>query len=169
MTVLLDWLPLLVVLLLFAAGVLLTILPVFPGPLLVFLGIAVHELWVPELPPGRGFLVLALVLVAGVLLVDYLLALLGARRYGASWWGALGALLGGIVGLFLPPPLLWVFLGPGIGAVLAEILSGRPLGEAGRAGWGSFLGLVLGLGLKLAVCFFLILAFLSFRFFGHGA
>jgi len=153
------WLPLSVALLFFVAGLILTVLPVFPGPVLVFAGVAVFHFWQPEHGPGGFFLLISLGLVLLTLLLDIVLSIVGARRYGATWKGAAGALVGGLVGIFLPPPLLWIFIGPVVGAILGEMLGGRGAREAGRAGWGTFLGALVAMAAKLAVCFFLIAGF----------
>ncbi|MFP4352408.1 MAG: DUF456 family protein, partial [Puniceicoccaceae bacterium] len=137
----------------------LTVLPVFPGPVLVFAGVAVFQLWQPEHGPGGFFLLLSLGLVLLTLALDVVLSVVGARRYGATWKGAAGALAGGLAGIFLPPPLFWIFVGPAAGAILGEMLGGRGAREAGRAGWGTFLGALVAMAAKLAVCFFLIAGF----------
>ena len=89
---------------------------------------------------------------------------------GATWKGAVGALVGGVVGIFIPPPLFWIFVGPVVGAVLGEMLGGRGVRDAGRAGWGTFLGSMVALAAKLAVCFFIIAGFgiLLFRQLYHA-
>lgn len=153
------WLPLSITLLLFLAGVLLTILPVFPGQLLVFAGVALFQIWLPEHGPGNIFLLVALGITLFSLVLDVLLSVAGARKYGASGIGTLGAVLGGVIGIFLPPPLFWIFVGPVAGAIAGELIAGRKVGEAGRAGWGTFLGAMLAMAIKLAVCFFLIAGF----------
>ncbi len=164
------WLPISVTLLLFASGVILTILPIFPGPVLVFAGAALFHFWVPEFSPGILFLLVALALTLLTLILDFFLSIMGARRYGATWKGSVGALIGGIVGIFMPPPLFWIFVGPVVGAILGEILGGRGVRDAGRAGWGTFLGAMVALATKLAVCFFIIAGFsiLLIRQLYHG-
>jgi hypothetical protein len=45
-----------------------------------------------------------------------------------------------------------VILGPLVGAVLGELLGGKAVTEAFKAGWGSFIGLLCGTILKLVCC-----------------
>lgn len=144
---------------LFGAGLLLTAFPVFPGQLITLGAFFLFHFWRPEVSPGLPFLITATILVGFTLLLDFALSIMGAKRYGATWRGALGALLGGLVGIFLPPPIFWIFVGPMVGAVLGELLGGRRFAEAGRAGWGTFLGMVLATAAKLAVSISLILWF----------
>jgi uncharacterized protein YqgC (DUF456 family) len=89
--------------------------------------------------------VLALVSIA----LDYLASVYGAKRFGASWRGATGALVGGIVGLFFNLP--GIILGPFIGALLFEMLGGYEFKKASRAGLGAVVGLFAGVIGKCAV------------------
>ncbi|MGA2053059.1 MAG: DUF456 family protein, partial [Opitutales bacterium] len=52
--------------------------------------------------------------------------------------------------------LLWLLLGPILGAMLGELLGGRRLAEAGRAGFGTIVGALVSLLFKLTVTTFLI-------------
>ena len=72
---------------------------------------------------GWGTVALTGVLTLIGLLGDLALGYWGARRFGASWKGAVGALLGALIGSF--PPLLWLIAGPIIGAVLGALVAGR--------------------------------------------
>jgi uncharacterized protein YqgC (DUF456 family) len=74
-------------------------------------------------------------------------AYFSAKRFGATKWGILGATLGAIVGLFFPFPGL--IAGPVVGAIAGELVAGKRLVKAGRAGWGTFLGNVVGMIGKL--------------------
>jgi uncharacterized protein len=84
------------------------------------------------------------------MVMDYLASMVGARKLGATWRGIVGAFVGVIVGLFFSLPGL--LLGPFAGAVLLEMLGGRKWKEAGRAGLGAVLGLLLGGVGKMACC-----------------
>jgi len=74
----------------------------------------------------------------------------GAKRLGATWRGAAGAIIGGLVGLFFNLP--GILLGPFIGAMLFEMAGGREWKAASRAGVGATLGLLAGALGKLACC-----------------
>ena len=72
------------------------------------------------------------------------------------------AALGGIIGLFFGLP--GIVLGPFIGAVLGELSLQRGLNEAGRAGFGTVVGLAIGLAGKMAIGMTMIGIFVLKRF-----
>ena len=87
-------------------------------------------------------------------------------------WGTIGVLgaltvlsvmidflLGAIVGLFFG--LVGIVLGPFIGAVAAEMASGSGAQQAGRSGYGVWIGLVLGTAAKMAIAFLMLGIFLT--------
>jgi uncharacterized protein len=75
---------------------------------------------------------------------------LGAKRFGAGRAGLWGGVIGSFVGLIVLPP--WGFLlGALVGATVAELLVGRSLPDAWRAGVGALLGTLAGVGGKLVV------------------
>lgn len=140
------------------------VVPVLPGPPLLLIGLILaawaegfaHVGWLSLLLIG----LLALLAVIG----DLLAGAFGARRYGASRLAVAGALLGGVVGIVFGP--VGFLLGPFVGAVLGELLQGRRPGQAGRAGWGATLGLLLGTVLKLVLGLMMISLYLLVRFWG---
>ncbi|MBN2171467.1 MAG: DUF456 domain-containing protein [Candidatus Krumholzibacteriota bacterium] len=126
----------------------------------VLLGLALLAAWAGHFQ-AIGWLTLA-VMAGLVVLAEVVEAFLGAamtRRYGASWWGALGAFAGGILGVILGTLALPVlgsvagaFLGAAAGAAALEAWRLRRMdGEAMRAGWGAFVGKVLAALFKSAV------------------
>jgi uncharacterized protein YqgC (DUF456 family) len=82
----------------------------------------------------------------------------GAKRFGASRWGVLGATLGAIVGIFTGFILLLVL--PIVGAIAGEMIAGKRLIKAGKAGWGTLLGNLAGMVGKLAIALVMITIFL---------
>ncbi len=66
-------------------------------------------------------------------IADFLGSYLGAKRFGASKWGQIGAIVGLVLGVFgllpalpLGGPLIGLFFGPFIGAFIGEILTRKP-------------------------------------------
>ena len=68
---------------------------------------------------------------------------LGAKKFGATRWGALGGLIGTIVGMFFFP---WgLLLGPVLGVLSGELIAGQKLVLAGKSTWGTVLGTTAGI------------------------
>jgi hypothetical protein len=147
---------LMVATLFFIVGYIGAILPVMPGSFIVWVGIIIYKLWMGDAGVPWWFVFASGGLILIVYLFDLICGAWGAKKFGATWRGVVGAILGGIIGFFTPPPLLWLLLGPIIGAVVGELLGGRRLGEAGRAGFGTVVGAVAGFVFKLAVTTFVI-------------
>jgi uncharacterized protein YqgC (DUF456 family) len=136
--------------LLLLAGFLGCVLPMLPGPPLAYLA-----LFCVTLDRGWGAystleLVLLGALVAAVTVVDTLLPVIGARRYGASRTGIWLSLLGLLLGFVLFPPFGFL-LGAFAGALAGELLVGKGAGAL-RPAWGVFVGTLAGTGLKLGTC-----------------
>ena len=125
------------------------ILPALPGLPLVFAGLLVAA-WADGFTRvGWLPLVVLGVLTALSIVVDVLATTLGAQRLGASRMALAGSVLGTVAGLFFMP--IGLFVGPFLGALLGEYLHGRRLGQATRVGFGTWLGIVLGVALKLGL------------------
>lgn len=90
------------------------------------------------------------VLTVVVTVLDYVIPAWGTKRYGGSKWGVWGSMIGVLVGLFMGP--FGIIIGPFVGAVVFELIGGKPSREAIRAGWGSFIGLLSGTIIKLIIC-----------------
>jgi len=131
-------------------GILGTLLPVLPGTVIAFTGIALHKLLLGEASVSWAFVAVALAITILTVIIDVYCTWWGARRFGATWLGATGAVLGALIGfLFLSLPGL--IIGPFIGAVVFELLANRNGAEATRAGFGTIVGSVLALVLKLGL------------------
>jgi uncharacterized protein YqgC (DUF456 family) len=141
--------------LLVLAGLAGVLLPALPGLPLVFAGLLLAA-W------AGGFeqIHVATVVVLGLLTllsfaVDFWATAHGARRVGASRKALVGAVLGTFAGLFVFPPF-GLFAGPFVGALLGELLHGRELRQAAKVGFGTWLGIVLAVVLKLGLAFAMI-------------
>lgn len=71
----------------------------------------------------------------------------------------MGALIGGLVGLFFGP--LGLILGPFVGALAFEMIGGRDVKASSKAGTGAVLGLLAGALGKLVCCVVMILLFVG--------
>lgn len=137
-----------------ALGIAGLFLPALPGTALIFAGIVLVA-WAGGFQRiGIGTLVVVAFLAAAAIAADYLAGVLGAKRFGASKWGILGAFAGMLLGL--PFGFLGIVFGPAVGAVALEYLRDREFQRATRAGFGTFVGLFVGLVVKSALAFMMI-------------
>jgi uncharacterized protein len=140
----------LVAIVLMAVGLIGTVLPAVPGAIIILAAAVMHQLMLGSEKSLGWWNIAALVLLT---LLSYTLEFasgyFGAKRFGATKWGAFGAMIGAIVGLFFPFPGLIV--GPVVGAIAGELVAGKRLVSAGRAGWGTLLGNLAGMLGKLTI------------------
>jgi uncharacterized protein YqgC (DUF456 family) len=144
-----DIFLLIVAFLLMLVGIIGCIVPGLPGVPLAYAG-----LWVAQATDRIDFswqmlLIWGIVTIV-VSVLDYVVPAWGTKRFGGTKYGVWGSTIGVFVGLFLGP---WgVIIGPLAGAILGEMLGGKQVEEALKAGWGSFIGLLFGTVLKLICC-----------------
>lgn len=144
-----------------AAGLAGLLLPIVPGAPLLFLGLLLGA-WAEEFRYiGVGTLLVLAGMAALTYVVEFAASMLGVKKYGGSRRAMAGAVLGGIAGLFLGIP--GILLGPFVGAVIGELSLQRTLDQAGRAGFGTVVGLAVGLAGKLAIGIAMIGLFLLTR------
>ena len=140
------------------------VVPALPGIPIMFAGFILAA-WSTDFEPvGWGTLGVLGALTVLSVMIDFLSAAFGAKRQGASPRAFWGATLGAIVGLFFG--LVGIVLGPFIGAVAAEMSAGSGAHQAGRSGYGVWIGLVLGTAAKLAIAFLMLGVFLTKYIFG---
>jgi uncharacterized protein len=137
--------------LLVIVGLLGVVLPALPGLPLVFAGMLVAA-WAGGFEEiGVVTLVVLGLLTLVSFLVDFWATAHGARRVGASRKALIGAVLGTFAGLFFAP--IGLFIGPFVGALIGELMHGRELRAAARVGFGTWLGIVMAIVLKLGLAF----------------
>jgi len=159
MTVALLWTLAIV---LIAGGLAGMVLPAIPGPVLLFAGFVVGA-WAEDFRYiGAETLAVLGVLAVLAYIADFAASSFGASRYGASRRAVVGAAIGAVVGLFFGP--IGILLGPFAGAVLGELLAQKSLRDAGRAGFGATLGMIIGTAVKLALGFTMLGLFVLMRF-----
>jgi len=93
-----------------------------------------------------------------VTVIDYVVPIWGTRQFGGSKYGMRGATVGLIIGLFLGP--VGIIIGPFIGAVVGELIFKDDIRYALKAGFGSLLSFLTGVGLKLAAALLMTFYFI---------
>jgi Uncharacterized protein conserved in bacteria len=143
---------------LFAIGLIGTVLPVFPGTIIILAGAVLHRVMLgPEKSISWWTLSVLVLLTVATYALDFLSGYFGARFFGATRWGMFGAVVGALVGIFFG--IFGLFVGPVIGAVLGEFVAGKRMIDAGRAGWGSLLGNLGAMIGKLVIALAMITIF----------
>ncbi len=143
-------------------GLLGLVMPGVPGAPILFLGL-VAAAWAEDF----AFVGLRTLLVLGVMsaltyVVDLAAAALGAEVFGGSKRALLCAAIGAFAGLFFGLP--GIFLGPFLGAMIAELTNRRSLEKASIAGVGAMLGFLVGTVAKLALAVSMVGLFMLVRF-----
>lgn len=145
---------------LLAAGLAGCVVPALPGHLLIFVAAIGYRLMAG---PGAGIgwwgfgILFALMLVSQVF--EIVSGSLGAKWFGGTRWGAAGALVGGIAGLFFLP--FGLLIGPLAGAFGFEMLFARKnTRDSTVSGVGSVVGTVAGMGFKIVVGVMMVACFL---------
>jgi uncharacterized protein YqgC (DUF456 family) len=147
-----------VAVILFAIGLIGTVLPVFPGTIIILAGAILHRVMLgPEKSIGWWTITALILLTLVAYGLDFLSGYLGARYFGATKWGMFGALLGGVIGVFFG--IAGLFVGPVLGAIAGEFIAGKRMIDAGRAGWGSLLGNLGAMIGKLLIALVMIAIF----------
>lgn len=146
--------------------------PVIPGPLVSWAGILIYFIFTPAesllTTVNIWTLTISGIFVAASFIFDYWSSYWGAVKFGATWRGGVGALIGAIVfpmilSLFmmgLPGTILGLLVGPIIGAFVGEYLGGNTCGGSARAGLGTLVGAIAATLVKLFVCMLLFAWFL---------
>ena len=145
-----------------AAGVVGLVLPVVPGPPMIFAGMVLAA-WAEGFVHVGGVTLAVLAILALIASsIDFLAGAFGAKHFGASRRAMIGALAGAFVGLFFGIP--GIIAGPFIGAVIGELTAHKNVMDASLAGAGAWLGMVVGAAAKVAIGFVMIGVFLLVRF-----
>jgi uncharacterized protein YqgC (DUF456 family) len=143
---------------LFAVGLVGTVLPVLPGTTIILAGAVIHRVMLgPEKSIGWWSIVMLVLLTLATYALDFLSGYFGAKYFGATKWGMFGAAIGATIGIFFG--IIGLFVGPVIGATLGEFIAGKRMVDAGRAGWGSLLGNLGGMIGKLMIALAMITIF----------
>lgn len=141
------------------AGLVGCVVPILPGHLLILAGAVAYRI-MKGADAGLawwGFAVLVLLLAISQAF-EFMSGSIGSRWFGGSKWGAVGALVGGIAGLFFFP--IGLLVGPLAGAFGFEMLfAKKKTRESAVSGVGSVVGTIAGMGFKIAVGILMVVWF----------
>jgi uncharacterized protein len=140
------------------------IIPVLPGPILIFAGALIYAINSGFEQVGIPTLVVLALLTALAWGSELMLTTYFTKRAGASWRTVAGAIIGGLVGgLLLTPllPLIGTLFGAATGAVLGVLfvelkLNNRDRETALRISRNYLTGCLLGRVVELTLCVLMI-------------
>lgn len=156
-----DWILLVLAGLLVIAAIIGCFLPVIPGPPIAFLSLLLLSFTSFGLEITANFLFWSGGIAVFITALDYVIPLLGTKTFGGSRAGVIGSIVGLLAGIFLFPPI-GIVVGPFIGAVAGEMLTGNQFKASLKSGFGAFIGFVFGTGVKLAYTISMAYYFISF-------
>jgi uncharacterized protein YqgC (DUF456 family) len=140
-------------------GVVGTVLPALPGAVFVLGGIALAA-WIDGFTVISGFTVGVVALLAILAFAaDYVAAMLGAKRAGASRLAVAGAAIGTVAGVFTG--FVGLLFMPLVGAAIGEYIADRDPMRAGKVGVATWIGLLLGTAVKVALVFTMVGIFVA--------
>ncbi|MDR0823853.1 MAG: DUF456 domain-containing protein [Prevotella sp.] len=134
------------------------VIPALPGVPLNYLAIISLQ-FTSKIDFSSQFLVIWAIVVIIVQVLDYYIPIWGTKKLGGGSYGAWGAAIGIVLGMFVFPPWGFIFM-PFVCAVVGELLDNKEFPVALKAGFGAFVGFLAGTVIKLAVA-----SVLSFYFF----
>ena len=129
-------------------GIIGIVVPALPGIILNYLTLVLLYINRGEGEIGLGALITFGLLTLLVTLLDYILPLVGAKKFGASRTGIIFAAIGMITGIIFFPPS-GIFFGLLIGAFIGELIAGKNQSQAFKAGFVTFLGILTSMVVKL--------------------
>lgn len=139
-----------------------SILPGLPGTPFSWIGLLLLYIWGPQ-EIAMSTLVIWGVVVALVTLIDYLVPIWLTKATGGSKYAERGALIGLVAGIILTP--VGMILGSFLGAFIAELhWAKKEAGDALKAAVGSFIGFILGTGIKTIVSVLILWRIIVFCF-----
>jgi len=142
----------------------------FPGTFIILASILIYAIATDfNGAVGVPFFVILCFLTLVAETADNWLTAIGARHYGAStgsiWLSFFGGLIGAIMiggpaSLIFGPlgPIAGGFIGAFVAVVAYELYKQNTMREALRAGWGSFIGRMAGIVLKVVISVAMIIA-----------
>ncbi len=142
-----------------ATGMCGIVLPVIPSIPIVWIGAFFYALFTHfEKITWMVLLIFGLLTILSIVL-ENLGNVYGAKKFGATWWGIFGSIIGTVVGFYLGGPI-GLILGPIVGTFIFEIIGGKEYKGALKAGLGNFVGFLGGSLVKIFIGLAMIFTFI---------
>lgn len=133
---------------LMVTGIIGSFLPVLPGTPISWLGLLVLYL-TNAVPNDWVFLGITLFVALLIFALDYIIPVMGTKKFGGTKAGMIGTTVGLLVAIFFP--ILGIFgiiVWPFVGALVGELMNKADQKTALKAAFGSFIGFLTGTFLK---------------------
>ena len=144
-----DFLLLIIGFLCMVVGILGSVLPILPGPIMSWIGLFLLY-FTKTVPQNNWILGITFIATIAITILDYTIPAKGAKRFGGSRYGVWGTNIGLIIGLFFPP--IGFIIGLFVGAFVGEIcFNPNDQNRALKAAFGAFLGFLTSSFIKLAL------------------
>lgn len=146
-----DLLILVIGIVLMLIGLIGCFVPVIPGPPICYLSLLVIHFFSDYSLPIEFLINWAIVMTA-ITVLDIWLQIYGVKRFGGKKMAIRGTTIGLVLGLFIPP--FGFVIGPFIGAFVGAYLEStdKEFVQVTKIAFGSFVGLLSGVILKVVVC-----------------
>ena len=149
-------------------GIVGSILPGLPGTPFSWVGLLILYIWgcgsdAAGVPMSLNGLIIWGVVVAIVSVVDYIVPMYLTKATGGSKYAERGAIIGLIAGMIFTP--IGMIAGSFLGAFIAEMTYAKKDTESSlKAAFGSFLGFILGTGIKTVVAVLIMWKIIVYAF-----
>lgn len=116
-----------------------------------------------------NYLFLGITLAIAVIfyVLNLVIPAMGTKKFGGSRKGMIGATIGLLIGIFAPIPFA-ILIFPFVGAFVGEIINKSDSRTAGKAAFGSFVGLMASSFMEFIVTFAFLILFL-YQFWSYKA
>ena len=147
-------------------GIIGSFIPIIPGPLTSWSGLLILS-FSSSITISTFFLVLSFIIALFILIIDNIISILGAKKFGGGKGSVIGSSIGLILGIIFLGPFGLLF-GPFTGAFLGELYMNQDNKKGAlKAAIGALLGFITGVSLKfmisLAFCFYFLKSLWEFK------
>ena len=147
-------------------GIIGSFIPIIPGPLSSWSGLLILS-FSSLITISPFFLVLSFIIALFIFIIDNIISILGAKKFGGGKGSVIGSSIGLILGIIFLGPFGLLF-GPFTGAFLGELYMNQDNKKGAlKAAIGALLGFITGVSLKfmisLAFCFYFLKSLWEFK------
>ncbi|MFC0214034.1 DUF456 domain-containing protein [Paenibacillus chartarius] len=148
-----------VVVLLFAVGMLGAVFPVLPGVFAIIGAYIAYGFLISWEPFGWWFWIIQSAIAVTLIAADYAVSAIGVKKFGGTRASVIGSTIGIILGPFVIPAF-GLLIGPFLGALIGELMTGAAWQQGVRAGIGAVVGFFSSVVVKVLLQALMIVLFI---------